>query len=144
MIKYINGDLFTSKNSLAHCISKDFKLGAGIAKTFRRKYIKEILKARNEMIDIEKSLVDVGKCLVADVGSCYVFNLITKKFYYEKPTLKSMESALENMFAKAETINVETIAMPRIGCGLDRLKWNDVEKLIIKHQGNIDVAVYSL
>jgi len=144
MIKYINGDLFTSKNSLAHAISLDFKMGAGIAKIFRRKYIKQILKARNEMIDIEKSLVDVGKCLIVDVGEHYVFNLITKKLYYQKPTLKSMESSLKNMFEKAKALDVKAISAPRIGCGLDRLKWNDVEKLIIKHQGNIDVTVYSL
>ena len=32
------GDIFSSSDSLAHCVSSDFKMSAGIARTFRRKY----------------------------------------------------------------------------------------------------------
>ena len=33
-----NGNLFESKDSLAHCISSDFKMSAGIARSFKRKF----------------------------------------------------------------------------------------------------------
>ena len=32
------GNIFSSNDSLAHCVSSDFKMNAGIARTFRRKY----------------------------------------------------------------------------------------------------------
>ena len=33
-----NGNLFESKDSLAHCISSDFEMSAGIARFFKRKF----------------------------------------------------------------------------------------------------------
>ena len=33
-----NGNLFESKDSLAHCISSDFKMSAEIARSFKRKF----------------------------------------------------------------------------------------------------------
>ena len=39
VLTYVKGDLFTDRRSfLAHCISKDFTLGAGIAKQFDKIY----------------------------------------------------------------------------------------------------------
>ena len=41
VFKAITGDLFTADSSfaLAHCVSLDYKMGAGIAKLFREKYV---------------------------------------------------------------------------------------------------------
>ena len=37
-LEHKNGNLFDSKDSLAHCISSEFKMSAGIARRFKRKF----------------------------------------------------------------------------------------------------------
>ena len=50
------------------------------------------------------------------------------------------------MQAHATLHGVSTIAIPKIGCGLDRMNWQDVFKLLrsIFACSDIQVAVYSL
>ena len=45
-ITEVNGDLFDSEDSLAHCVSADFCMGKGIAKTFVENF-KEVRQLRN-------------------------------------------------------------------------------------------------
>lgn len=55
-----------------------------------------------------------------------VLNLITKERYFHKPTLAAMKAALQKMKEICERESIYKIAMPTIGAGLDRLKWEDV------------------
>lgn len=125
-------DLFTVDKSyfLAHCISADFKLGAGIAVEFDKRF--EMKKKLSELVpwgnnekfwDADKS--HHGYCLRVDK----VFNLVTKRNYWNKPTLQTMENALKNLRDLYYYPGIK-IAMPKIGCGLDRLNWDDVSALI--------------
>lgn len=34
-LKEVNGDLFTAKTSMAHCVGADFRMGMGIAVKFK-------------------------------------------------------------------------------------------------------------
>jgi len=139
MIEYIKGDLFSNKtDSLAHCISRDLKMGAGIAKAFNKKWGVAIRKHIQLNPELSKC-----ECIVVPVRDRLIYNLVTKKIYFQKPTLESMEASLREMFDIANDVE-NVIAMPKIGCGLDRLKWKDVEKLIKKYQGNVRVKVYEL
>lgn len=36
VLKEINGDLFTAKTSLAHCVGADLKMGMGVAVKFKQ------------------------------------------------------------------------------------------------------------
>lgn len=68
------------------------------------------------------------------IGDCIlqgrVFNLITKERYFQKPTYRSLANALIEMRDLCCKNHIEKIAMPKIGCGLDRLKWDQVKGLI--------------
>ena len=50
-IIYIKADLFTSTNSLAHCVSQDFHMGAGIARLFKSKFglVNELIKKKKKL-----------------------------------------------------------------------------------------------
>lgn len=52
VLKEVNKDLFTvSKDyALAHCISADFKLGAGIAKEFDKRFDHPLIRKKWERI----------------------------------------------------------------------------------------------
>ena len=144
MIKYIKGDLFMSKNSLAHCVSLDFKMGAGIAKEFAKRFPHLRGYLLNEWI------LKIGHCAVVHqnpddmMDKRVVFNLITKDKFWQKPTLQIMEQAIKDMFYFCEYFNISNVSMPKIGCGLDNLNWKDVEVLIKKYQGDTNIEVYEL
>lgn len=128
--KEIQGDLFLLENEyyLAHCISADFKLGAGIAVEFDRRYnMAAILHTYfpNYLREFKDGNIG-GSCIL--YGK--VFNLITKNRYWEKPTNITMYKALLAMKDLCLKNNIKRLAMPKIGSGLDKLKWEDVSKLI--------------
>lgn len=131
--KEINADLFSYYDSgyyLVHCISADFKLGAGIAKEFDKRFNlrDDLLYAYGE--DWWK-LYD--EKLPGDAvlhSKKRIIDLITKTRYWHKPTMYSMRRALTKMKYGCEKNNITKIAMPKIGCGLDKLKWDDVSSVI--------------
>lgn len=59
-----------------------------------------------------------------------MFNLVTKERYFHKPTLDNLRVTLEEMKDFAVEMGMNKIAMPKIGCGLDRLDWDDVQEMI--------------
>ncbi len=139
--KEVKKDLFTldAEYVLAHCISADYALGAGIATIFRNKYgVKAALLRKF----IQNKWDGIGRCDFtnnneAEDGTGYplVANLVTKEKCYHKPTYDTLKQALEDM--KNGLINVyapcgavHKIGMPLIGCGIDRLKWERVSEII--------------
>lgn len=123
-------DLFSVSNEyyLVQCISADFAMGKGIAVEFNKRFnTKNLLKAHYPRYFLDwDSRGRSGDCILEGK----VFNLITKKYYYNKPTLYSISFALKTMKDICEEENINKIAMPLIGCGLDKLSWDKVSKII--------------
>ena len=139
VISEINHDLFNVPQSyyLAHCISGDYTLGAGIAKTFDREYNMRFKLHRDYPIPIGEKYANVGSALLVD----NVFNLVTKERYYQKPTYGSLEGTLINMRDQILEKGITKLAMPRIGCGLDRLEWDRVKELIECVFEDVDIDI---
>jgi hypothetical protein len=117
---------------LAHCISRDFALGAGIAVEFDRRYsMREKLHGyMADMAWVADRTYSAPKCILID----RVFNLITKEKCWEKPTYNSLEQSVRamgyqigSMIEQGETVK---LALPRIGCGIDGLTWSKVYAII--------------
>lgn len=111
---------------LAHCVSADFEMGAGIAKQFNQKYAgaKEYLR-REFPIDSEFG-ASIGMAIVHS----NVVYLVTKHRYFEKPTYDSMQDALHNLRRAVREMCIHQLAIPKLGCGLDKLNWEVVKKMI--------------
>jgi hypothetical protein len=133
-INEVKGDLFTGPMPYVHCVSKDFKMGAGIAKIFRDKYgSMEYLIGQNKQI---------GEVAILRIEEGFVFYLVTKEHYYDKPTYKSMENSLKSLHRILVLNDIDSISIPKIGCGLDKLDWEKVKLLIHKCLIGIKVTVY--
>ena len=135
-IKYINGDLFTSNDNLCHCVSADLHMGAGIAVKFKSKF--------GSLKELREQKPQVGKCLSLNSNGKYVFYLVTKEKYWQKPTLDSLQKSLISMNNLMNMYNIHTISMPKIGCGLDKLKWTEVSSKIITSLEQKSCTVYYL
>jgi O-acetyl-ADP-ribose deacetylase (regulator of RNase III) len=87
----------------------------------------------------------IGEVAVLKNGDAYVYYLITKELYRHKPTYKRLELALTDMKKHAVEHGVKCIHMPRIGCGLDKLNWEQVRFMIESVFGDdLDAIVYRL
>lgn len=128
-------DLFTMPQGyyLAHCISSDFALGAGIAKTFDSVYNMRFKLFRS----YDNYEYRGGEALPID----NVFNLVTKPKYWHKPTYESVRAALESMREWMGFMNVTKLAMPKIAAGLDRLNWEQVYDIICEVFEDTDVEI---
>lgn len=73
---------------------------------------------------------DVGEVAVLHRGKRYIYYLITKPKYFDKPTYKTLEDSLEAMKKHCVANGVTALSMPRIGCGLDKLEWPKVEECL--------------
>jgi len=63
-------------------------------------------------------------------GNKYIYYLITKARYSDKPTYESLRKSLEAMRNHCVKNGVRALVMPRIGCGLDRLEYGRVGPMI--------------
>ena len=134
-LREMDGDLFDAPTSasLCHCISSDCKLGRGIAKQFKEKFdIMNTLKAKK---------TPVGGVVVLKEKDRYIYKLVTKENYYQKPTYTALAMSLEAMKLHALTHNVKKICMPQIGCGLDNLKWSWVKMRIEQVFESTDMCI---
>lgn len=67
--------------------------------------------------------------------------MITKKLSKGKPTIESLRSSLMKMAEHVKEHNVKELAMPMIGCGLDRLDWGEVSEAINEIFRYIDIEI---
>jgi hypothetical protein len=123
---------------LAHCVSSDFAIGAGIAKVFNDVYNMRFKLFKN----YPNYVYNGGDALLVD----NVFNLVTKQKYYHKPTYETLREALETMREHLELLDVTKLAMPKIASGLDRLNWNLVYDIICEtfEETDIDIVICEL
>jgi O-acetyl-ADP-ribose deacetylase (regulator of RNase III) len=141
----VQGDLFISSNesSLAHCVSHDFRMGAGIAKIFHNKFGQV-----DELIAQHAGIGDMAVLEDQNDGkpSRYIYYLVTKQRYFHKPTYDSLTQSLEKMCNHMIENNIQKLSIPKIGCGLDKLKWGRVKKIlsIVFEDTNIEITVYKL
>jgi hypothetical protein len=120
------GDLFAEQGSLAHCVAQDFRMSAGIALVFRRRYGN--VAAMRRLLPVIGSVVSFLRPGASDGSRVYA--LVTKATSDAKPSLEALRLALGALAADLVSRGLSVIALPRLGCGLDRLQWPAVRALI--------------
>lgn len=122
---------------LAHCISADFALGAGIAAQIEARY-----HIRGELIKTHPGYTFLYR---REFGDCIrtgrVLNLVTKLNYWHKPTLSSISGALYRMKEICMADGIKKVAMPRIACGLDKQSWPVVSSIVKDVFTDTDIEV---
>ena len=115
---------------LAHCISSDCKMGAGIAVEFQKRY-----KLRNILLNKYNEEERKHPTCIFEKS---VLNLITKEKYWHKPTYQTLQTSLIVMRRIVVTDKIKYIAMPKLGCGLDRLQWGKVREIVYETFKDLD------
>ena len=128
-------------NSIGHCISADARMSKGFADFLSRRIPglrPTCRKARLFMGQVYPFWDSTGKR--------YIYNLVTKERFCDKPDLSTLSKTLEAMKIHASTNGVSTIAIPKLGCGLDQMNWQEVVKLLrdIFAYADVQLVVYTL
>lgn len=138
------GDLFKvdlTEYTAVHCISLDMTMGAGIAKEFTKKF--PYLKTH--LIKLGKSLeLDIPVCLYyKDDYGRGIFNLVTKKCHFDKPTYENVYGSIDCLYRACIRKGISKLVMPKIACGLDQKNWDKVEKYLKEkfEDSNIEILV---
>ena len=133
----VKGDLFNVHESytLAHCISVDCKMGAGIAVQF----VKHNPDMRETLLKMNPK---VGEALYYNwEGKHGVINLITKEKYFHKPTREDFNRAILDMKGVVISYDIKKLAIPLLGAGLDKLNWDESSQFIQEVFKDTDIQI---
>ena len=140
MIQGIEDSILQQPHSVGHCIPADANMSKGFADLLSQRTpgLRDICRRK-------KLLTGQAFPIWDQTGNRYIYNLVTKIKYFEKPNLPTLSLTLEEMKSHARLYVISTIAIPKIGCGLDQMNWQEVVKLLrnIFAYSNIRV-VYTL
>ena len=132
------GYLLDFPHSIAHCISADFKLGAGLAKQIKEKF-PSYFPTQKEY----KQQVLHAQYLGHDK---FVFHLIVKPRYFHKPTYRSLRKAILALRDQMNFYRIDKLGIPHLSCGLDKLDWTEVQKVIHEtfKDSKLELTVFTL
>lgn len=128
MIELIKGNLFdTNVNALAHGCNCGGQMGKGIALEFARRWPQMYEEYQELCWDKQ---IRPGHMFVYVQGEKVIFNLMTQFRPYVPAGPDAIKFSLDHMREYADDKGINKIAMPKIGCGLGGLKWNQVELVV--------------
>lgn len=117
-------DLFAvpTEYALGHCVSADFNMSRGIASCFKQRF-----NGVQELISQNKG---TGELAILKREERLIYYLITKERCYDKPRYEDLFRALTEMRDHIVKHNIRKLALPKIGCGLDKLQWETVAAML--------------
>jgi O-acetyl-ADP-ribose deacetylase (regulator of RNase III) len=146
MITYKTGNLLNAPvEALVNTVNTVGVMGKGIALQFKKAF-PEVFSAYREAV--KQGEIVVGQVQVVPIralqGPRYVINFPTKQHWRSPSQLAWIETGLVDLKKKLETLNIQSVALPPLGCGNGQLKWAEVKALIekIMMDSTIDIQVY--
>lgn len=143
MIQYISGNLFTSNAKvLVNTVNTVGIMGKGIASDFKKLYPK--------MFEEYKQLCDTNKLNIGDLHlyktpNKWILNFPTKEHWRSPSKVEFIEEGLQKLVADAHKLQINDIAMPKLGCGNGGLDWESQVKPIVEKylkKSPINVSIY--
>ncbi len=147
MISYNKGDILQDESeALVNTVNCVGVMGRGIALQFKNKYpsnFKEYAQACGQ------KRVKPGQMFIHQVGELrnpkYIINFPTKRHWRNKSRMEDVENGLKALAQEIRELEIRSVAVPPLGCGLGGLDWGAVKKLIIDYLGQLDdveITVY--
>lgn len=131
----IHGDLFSvpKQFSLAHCVSADFHMSQGIASLFKKQF-----GSQDVLLSQQPSQ---GSLAILTESNRFIYYLVTKENFFDKPTYENLYFSLCCLKQHIVNNEVKHLAIPALGCGLDKLSWPKVRSLIFLCFSDIDLTL---
>ena len=145
MIETTEGDLLKAPvEALVNAVNTVGVMGKGIALQFRQAYPQMF---RDYARACRSAEVQLGRMHIHDLGSLvagprWIINFPTKAHWRAQSRLSDIEAGLKDLVGVIERLQIRSVAVPALGCGLGGLNWTDVHALIDAALGKLpDVRV---
>lgn len=153
MIIYTDENLFLSPaQTLVNTVNTVGVMGKGIAKDFKR-YYPEMFEHYKKLCQNQK--FDVGQLLLRkeervihrgkptdQFRKRWVLNFPTKRHWRAKSKLEYIDAGLDKFVHEYARRGIESVSFPQLGVGNGGLDWQDVQELMEKYLGKLDIPVY--
>ena len=128
MVKFQKGDILHSgAQALVNAVNCVGIMGKGLALQFKKAFPENF---RFFAQACERGEVRLGSMLVYDLnqmtGPRYIINFPTKQHWKNPSRLKDIEAGLKDLVKTVRKLQIQSIAIPALGCGLGGLNWSDV------------------
>lgn len=147
MIHELSGDILLSgSKAIAHGIAPNDDFHQGLALQLRERMPALYKDFRHYCHTQHPKPGGLWTWMSSD--SHFIVNLFTQEGAYDhgsKPgnaTLSHVNHALHALRSFIQKEKVESLAVPRLACGVGGLDWNDVKPLIDKQLGDLGIPVY--
>lgn len=132
MIEHAQGDILAADvEALVNTVNCVGFMGRGIALQFRKAF-PENFKLYQAVC--KRDELKIGKLLVFRTGLLgnpkFIINFPTKIHWKGKSKLSYVDEGLRALTTEVKRLNIRSIAIPPLGCGLGGLNWEDVRPKI--------------
>lgn len=137
-MKFIKqGDIFESScEVIANPINCVGVMGGGLALAFKKKF-PEHFETYKKMC--QNGEIKVGELYVVDGDEKHKVLLFPTKIHWRNPSLMEyVVDGLKYLAENYEKMDIKSIAIPAIGCGLGGLNWEDVKEQITSILSELD------
>lgn len=143
MIKFLQGDLLQSDaEALVNAVNTVGVMGKGIALQFKNQYPEnyKVYKAA-----CNKGALIVGTILIVKDGDLFnqkfIVNFPTKQHWRSPSEISYIQDGLIALKKAIREYDIQSIAIPPLGCGLGGLDWNVVKAMIIEALQDLDINI---
>ena len=143
-IHLVSGNIFNSdKQTITNAVNTVGVMGNGLAAQFKKRYPTYFNQYKIECFD---KTLQIGQLTVYQVDeNKQILNFPTKEHWKNTSKLTYIESGLQYLVENCENMNITSLALPPLGCGLGGLQWDDVYKMMLDYLTplNIEIDIYT-
>jgi len=147
LITYTTGNLLEAEaEALVNAVNTVGVMGKGIALAFKKRFPANMAAYAKAC---KAGEVQTGRMFITETGELlgprWIINFPTKQHWRDPSRLIWIETGLADLRHFIEQNQVDSIALPALGCGSGGLAWVEVKALIERALGdleNVRVVVY--
>lgn len=144
MIKYTKGNLLEANaQALVNTVNTVGVMGKGIALQFKNRFPNNYKEYRAAC---KAGTFKTGQVLIVKEGDLLnqkiIVNFPTKSHWKEKSKYEYITTGLIALKKAINDYNIESIAIPPLGCGNGGLDWSVVKEMIEKELNNLKTNIY--
>lgn len=133
------GDIFSSKaDAIGIPCNLVGAMGKGVAKQYASLYPKALEDYRKS---IKNKMLVAGNVVMQEYEGRKFILIPTKYHWREKSDINLIRKGLIYLKNNLTTFNIKSIALPKLGAGNGKLKWEEVEKVVKNIFSDSDIEV---
>lgn len=142
MIRYVSGDLFESGcDAIVNTVNCVGVMGKGLALQFKQRYPANFFAYRKACSGPNR-LCPGGMFITHNAGGPWIINFATKNHWRDPSQLSWIEDGIPKLRQWLDSHpEVHSIAIPKLGCSLGQLSWEQVRPILERNLADCQVKI---